>query len=397
MKKEPCFGCLGQCCRKIYQAENGKKGKFMCHAAFFYQPYAEKYYDDWNDVPFYATKLCDTYGLDTEAVDYMISWLALCHEKGIISDESTGLAFSKLGSLEFIETLVKKVSLREGFGDILASGIEAAAKELGPEAEALVEKAGYLDEPGNRIYGPRLYIPNSFMYAMEPRLPIQQVHEIGLLIPMWLAYSLYEVGHVSPEVYMGIARRFWGSDAAGDLTTYEGKALAAKMIQERQYAKESLIVCDYLWPLTDFPNTDDHVGDPTLESKLLAAVTGRDIDEEGLYRIGERIFNLQRSILVREGHKGREYDTLHESYFETPLEYDISNPDCMVPGKKGEMASRKGAVLDREKFEAMKDEYYRLRDWDVTTGFQTVEMLKGLDLEDVAVDLKKRGLVAPVD
>ncbi len=397
MKKDPCFGCLGRCCRKIYEAENGQKGKFVCHAAFFYQPYTEKYYDDWNDVPFYATKLCDTYGLDTDAVDYMISWLILCRKQGMISDENTGLPFSKLGSLEFIETLVKKISLREGFGDVLANGVEAAAKELGPEAEALVEKAGYLDEPGNRIYGPRLYITNSFMYAMEPRLAIQQVHEIGLLIPLWLAYSLFEVGHVTAQTYQRIAKRFWGSEAAGDLTTYEGKALAAKMIQERQFAKESLILCDYLWPLTDFPDTDDHVGDPTLESKLLSAVTGRDIDETGLYRIGERVFNLQRAVLVREGHQGREHDTLHDSYFETPLEYDISNPDCIVPGKDGEMVSRKGAVLDREKFEGMKDEYYRLRNWDTATGLQTVQMLKGLDLEDVAVDLKKKGLVASTD
>jgi aldehyde:ferredoxin oxidoreductase len=394
IKKEPCFGCLGRCCRKTYQAEDGKKGKFMCQSAFFYQPHAEKYYGQWNDVPFYATKLCDTYGLDSEAVDYMISWLVLCWKEGIISNENTGLPFSKLGSLEFIETFVKKISLREGLGDVLANGIEAAAKKLGPEAEALVEKAGYLDEPGNRFYGPRLYIPNAFMYAMEPRLPIQQVHEIGLLIPLWLGCSIFGVGHVSAEVYMGIAKRFWGSEAAGDLTTYEGKALAAKIIQERQYAKESLILCDYLWPLTDYPNADDHVGDPTLESKLLAAVTGRDIDEKGLYRIGERIFNLQRAILVREGHKGREHDTLSDHYFETPLKYDISNPDCVVPGKNGEMTSRKGAVLDREKFEVIKDEYYRLRNWDVATGLQTVELLKDLDLEEVASDLEKRGLVA---
>ena len=61
------------------------------------------------------------------------------------------------------------------------------------------------------------------------------------------------------------------------------------------------------------------------------------------------------------------------------------------------MASRKGAVLDREKFEAMKDEYYRLRGWDVATGLQTAEMLEGLDLEDVATDLKKRGLVAAAE
>ena len=69
---------------------------------------------------------------------------------------------------------------------------------------------------------------------------------VRLLIPLWLGCSLLEMGHVSADAYVRIAERFWGSEAAGDLTTYEGKALAAKMIQERQYAKESLVLCDYL-------------------------------------------------------------------------------------------------------------------------------------------------------
>ncbi|HWR70143.1 MAG TPA: hypothetical protein VN415_03710, partial [Dehalococcoidia bacterium] len=29
MKKEPCYGCLGRCARKVYVSGNGKKGKFI--------------------------------------------------------------------------------------------------------------------------------------------------------------------------------------------------------------------------------------------------------------------------------------------------------------------------------------------------------------------------------
>ena len=166
------------------------------------------------------------------------------------------------------------------------------------------------------------------------------------------------------------------------------------MIQERQYVKESLILCDYIWPVTEFPNSVDGVGDPTLESKIFSAVTGNEIDEKGLYGIGERIFNLQRSILVREGHKGRDFDRLPDRCFNIPLNYDISNPDCLVPGKNGEITCRKGEVVDRDKFEKMKDEYYKLRNWDVATGLQTKKSLEDLDLEDVAKDLEKRGLLA---
>lgn len=228
-------------------------------------------------------------------------------------------------------------------------------------------------------------------------MSIHQVHEIGLVIPKWVAWTEYQLGHVTTDVVRGIARRFWGSDVAADLTTYKGKALAAKMIQERQIAKECLILCDFIWPLTDFPNTEGPVGDPTIESKILSAVLGNEVDEKGLYKIGERVFNLQRAILVREGHRGRDFDTLPDQCFNMPLNYDISNPDCIVPGKDGEITSRKGAVVDREKFEQMKSEYYQLRNWDVTTGLQTQKVMEDLELTDVAKALEAQGLLAATD
>jgi aldehyde:ferredoxin oxidoreductase len=59
---------------------------------------------------------------------------------------------------------------------------------------------------------------------------------------------------------------------------------------------------------------EDRLGDTSVESKLLSAVTGIEISEEELNRIGERIYNLERAIMVREG-RTRKEDTLHESYF----------------------------------------------------------------------------------
>ena len=53
---------------------------------------------------------------------------------------------------------------------------------------------------------------------------------------------------------------------------------------------------------------------------------------------------------------------------------------------------RRGEVLDRNKFEQVKDEYYHLRGWDGATGLQTRAILHEMGLEDVAGDLGKRGL-----
>jgi len=63
-----------------------------------------------------------------------------------------------------------------------------------------------------------------------------------------------------------------------------------------------------------------------------------------------------------------------------------------MPGKDGEVIRRKGAVIDREEFEKMKEEYYQLRRWDMATGLQTRATLEELGLREVAEDLERRGL-----
>lgn len=396
LKKEPCYGCLGRCPRSAYRAKDGKTGKFICHSAWVYQPWAEQYYKDWNDVPFYATKLCDNYGLDTIGVDMTISWLNACYKAGILTDESTGIPLSKLGSQEFIEVLLRKISMREGFGDVLAQGIDKASDAVGPAAREQLENVGILSEPGySQPYGPRLYIMTGLLWAMEPRLPISVLHEVSTCLGKWLTCNMGLNTFPTTQTVRAIAAKFWGSELAADFSTYEGKALAAKKMQDRSYAKECLILCDWLWPIMELEFSEDHVGDPTLESKIVSAVTGNELDEEGLNGIGERIFNLQRAIHVREGHKGRESDRLPEQAYTVPLEYEIQDPQLLMPGKDGEVICVKGRVVDRQAFEKMKDEYYQLRQWDVATGLQTRVKLEDLGLKDVAQDLELRGLIAP--
>ena len=69
------------------------------------------------------------------------------------------------------------------------------------------------------------------------------------------------------------------------------------------------------------------------------------------------------------------------------------NPKLLAPGPNGEPIMREGSIVDREQFELMKDEYYRLRGWDVTTGLQTEMKLAELGLADVAHELKKTNLI----
>jgi len=339
-------------------------------------------------------RLCDGYGLDTTVMQPLIAWLSNCYKAGVLREEDTGLPLSRIGSMEFIEELTGKIAFREGFGDLLAQGTIKTAAQVGQKAQKLLSASIVTRANETRDYDPRLFLTNTLLYATEQRRPINQLHELAHALWMWLNWTNGEEGaFLSFDDLRTVAENFWGGAAAADFSTYEGKALAAKKIQDRTHAKESLILCDFLWPIMWVRFAEDHTGDPTMQSRVLSAITGREIDEAGLDRIGERIFNLQRAILLRQGWGGRQGDRLLDFFHEEPLEGVFFNPDCLVPGKDGEVQSRKGACVDRADFEALKSEYYALRGWEVNSGLPTETRLRDLELADVAADLKRRDLL----
>ena len=393
LEKEPCTGCTDECGRGVVKTSDGNKGKTMCQSSSFYKEWAKEFYGTVNEVPLFATQRCNDYGLNTKAIDAGIIWLNRCYREGILTEQGTGLPLSKIGSLEFIEALTENIAYRRGFGDILALGFPRAAQSVGIKAVELLyddfTKAG-----DKATYPPKAYLTPGILYAMERRQPIQQVHEVCRLLRPWVHWAAGRPGaHLSSAVFRDIAERFWGSKIAGDFSTYEGKELAAKMIQDRQLSKECLVLCDKQWPIMYVEHSPDHVGDPSLESQIFSAITGRETTEQELYRIGERLQNLQRAIYAREGHRGREADTLPDAWYTVPLSKEKRNPDCIFPGKDGEIFSRKGATFDKEQFQNMLGPYYELRGWDRESGLQKRAKLEDLGLNDVADDLAARGLL----
>ena len=283
LKREACFGCIGSCIgRMVYQAEDGTRGKVMCQSGMYYARAAWKYYGKRTEVPFFANRIADRYGFDTMVVDSIITLLFKGHKTGIFTDENTGLPLAQIGSLEFIEALAKKISFREGIGDILAQGTTRAAEIIGQGAPDLIADQISIADHGP-AYCPRMYITTGIFYATEPRQPIQNLHAISRPTLKWVSWlGGNPDSHMTTDLVRWIGKTFWGSEEGADFSTYDGKALAAKTIQDREYAKESLILCDFAWPITDVDCSEDHKGDPALESRLYSAVTGRETDEAGL-------------------------------------------------------------------------------------------------------------------
>jgi len=384
VSKQVCFGCIAGCDRYSMKSADGKSGKYMCASGPFYEEIAGRYYGELNDVPFIANRMCDDYGLDTYVVTVIFDWLLRCRQNGLLSDKQTGLPLSKLGSLEFIEALLRKIALREGFGSILAEGPLRAAKNLGPRAEGLL--GDHIARDGSpAFYLPRIYIPNALLFALEPRQPYSMTSEIGGTVLRWLGTQKPQIGS---EDVMFIAENFWGSRFAADFTTYRDKAMAAKRVQDRLAVKDSAILCHFSW----HPGAIERLR-TEIVSEILAAVTGSCYDKNDFGRLGARISNMQRAAVVRDRKCGRAGDVLPECCFTTPVKADFLNPDLVVPGTDMQPVTRKDCVIDRQQFELMQDEYYRLRGWDAASGLQKESTLGELGLADVALELRKGNLV----
>lgn len=382
--KSSCFQCGLDCMyRNRLQTASGDTLVRKCQSMFVYFPWVAGRPDLSSEIAVQATGICNDRSICTMEMTNIIHWLAACAKAGVLTEKQTGLDMSKLGTLEFFMDLTDMISKRRGFGDILAEGLLRAGETLGPEAKAQFapEVSGVGD---GATYSAREYLMNGLLYAFSPRQPIAMLHEISRLTGLWVMHQNDpKTSPVSNAVFRKVAARFWGHEKAWDLMTHEGKAQAAVKIMNRTCAKDSLGLCDSCWPMMVSWHTPDHVGDPGLEAATFAAVTGIDMDEAGLDLAGERIFNLERQLHIREGHRPLQDDDVAPYNYAEPVQTVFMNPDVLVPGQGDHVLTRKGMTLGRAEFAAMRKEFYQLRGWDPSTGVQLPETLARLGLRSM--------------
>ena len=170
----------------------------------------------------------------------------------------------------------------------------------------------------------------------------------------------------------------YGSPEAAEFFTKDKRKLnwkwtpkVVKRFHERAILKDSYVVCDIAFPYLFNANSQDHVGDTSLESQLFSAVTGKELTEEASYQKGDMLCTLERAIAVRDG-RTRKDDVLRDKYHET-----------------ADAADRK---YERDDLKKAKDEFYQLRGWDVAAGIPKRQTLQRHGLKDVAEELRRRGI-----
>ena len=316
----------------------------------------------------------------------IIPWLRECRAEKLITEvDGQPMDFS---SPRFWVELMRKISYREGFGNVLADDVPRAVDRLGKGrevAERLYPAYGFPGhwdghgDKANPVFYP-LWLVSALQWMCDTRDPFSSGHGYSQNLTRWSrVFSWEKLAEIGETVY--------GSAKSIDPTfPYEYKAEPAIAEQNESVLKDSLPLCDQAWPRYYSTHTNDGyarislpgqgtVGGKSFEYHLYVAATGVKVSEDELGGCAERIFNLERAIQVRNDNRTRKVDEAIIPYFEA--EENLAGPS----GRK--------ESLDRSEFHRLVDEYYALRGWDRETGWPTREKLLELDLRDVEGQLEK--------
>ncbi|MBW2209334.1 MAG: aldehyde ferredoxin oxidoreductase C-terminal domain-containing protein [Deltaproteobacteria bacterium] len=246
-----------------------------------------------------------------------------CFEKGILSSSQTEGLEIQFGDGEAALEAIKMISYREGFGDILAEGVQRTAEHIGNDSERFAMHVKGMEFPG---YEPRGAFGSGLAYAVSPRGACH--------------------------------RRAWppAGEILGNYPPYtaEGKAEMVKELYDLNCVLHGLLVCDMQSKF--IPMSLD------VYSEYFYGVTGEDLTTDDFRTIADRIETLVRMYNVREGFS-RDDDTLPYRTLHEPL------PDGPATGQ----------CIGEENLNRMLDEYYAVRGWD-NAGVPTPETIKKYDL-----------------
>ncbi len=340
-----CFGCTMHCRHKYVLKEGPWKGQY-CEGpeyttlgAFGTEVGSNKLHRALE-----GNYLVNKHGMDTLETGSMIAWAIELKEKGLLPKELEGDLDLEWGNMDAVLRLVEDIAYRRGLGDILAEGPRLAIQKLGPEtAYYNIQIKGMSNLHSDERPTPALALGIATATRGADHLRSRP------------AIDLY---HLPEEVLEQIYGR---KGMSSDYRDYKGKAWMVYW-QELLYAVvDSLGICKFqtVFLSPNMPKWAEY-------SKLLEKIVGLKMDEAQLMEIGERIYNLERMFLVREG-VSRKDDTLPERYFQEPTPSGLE----VVRGR----------VIDRARFEHMLDEYYELHGWD-KDGRPLRETLERLGLKE---------------
>jgi aldehyde:ferredoxin oxidoreductase len=283
----------------------------------------------------YANDLCNLHGLDTISAGCTLAFAMECYENGIITRSDTDGLELTWGNDKAMIGMLKKMCVREGFGDILAEGAKEAARKIGKGAEQFSMDVGGELLP---MHDPREDNGWGSTYV-EDATPAR--HTRG---------GSQMVGNFS-ERY----KKMMGLPDSFDKFSYEGKGVAHAKIRSYQHHINNVGLCLF---------TGDSVSYyPMLE--LMQSIMGwKDMTLEEMLKAGERTTVMLQAFNLREGFKPS----------------DFTMPPRAAGDPPFEVGPFKGMTFD---FENLKKQFYDAMSFDYETGAIAKEKIEEMGLQDV--------------
>jgi len=340
IKANPCYkGCVLRCGR-IVQVQDGK-WKTPEHEGAEYESISAFTFFVLNedmDAAVHASYLCNEYGIDTISAGSVIAFAMDCYDNGIISKEETDGLDLSWGNAESMVELVKRISSRQGLGELLGEGTKLAGRRIGKGSEELaVQIKGLEGAAHDARSGKALAVT----YGSASR-GMCHIHPIeGMAFDsLNNDFGLTPYGLPDPETL--------------DRFAEDDKGRIAKTLQDFGILPDILGFCKfYVYCGLGLSNL----------AELLSSLTGWNVDEKELLKVGERVFNLQRMFNMREG-MTRSDDYLPKRARKLP-EF----------GKYSSVAE-----CEIKEYDRMLDEYYEARGWNSKTGNPEEATLRQLGL-----------------
>lgn len=286
--------------------------------------------------------ILNRYGMDCSSAGNIIAWAMELFQRGIIDEKDTGGLSLEWGNEKAVIELIHQITHRKGFGALLADGAKTAWERIGRDSHKYIIWSKYLPQSDSvdvrAFKGFALGVATASRGADHLRSR-----------PTMEALDL-------PE---DVLKKIYKTDISSDPTSYQGKAKMVWWSEINYVLADALGICRFAQKF----NSINHLGIEEF-SRLIYYATGMELSSDELFEIGERITTLERMFLKREG-IDRGSDTLPDRYFGEPMPF----------------GQFKGERIDRDAFNNMLDEYYRLHHWDIDTGNPSDRAVKNLGLD----------------
>jgi aldehyde:ferredoxin oxidoreductase len=271
----------------------------------------------------------DRLGMDINESGYVVAWLMECYEKGYLKSRDLDGLEMNWGNAGAVLEMLKKISRRQGCGNLWAEGVKRASETIGGQAAACA------------------------VYTMKGASP--RTHDHRANWPELIDTCLSNTGTI--EVTGGAPKpdELGLAPVQDPSNPIQVSTMNAKLNGKGQFL-DSLPLCRFCMP--DFQSPIE----------ALNIITGWEFDIPEAMDAGRRIVNQFRAFNFRHG-LTKEMEAPSARYGSTPA-------DGPAQGK---------AIMPQ--WDALRRNYYEQMGWDAETGKPLPETLRNLGLDDLARDL----------